>query len=679
MATRIGVDVGGTFTDVIFYDDESGEVRVAKEPTTPAAPEDGVMSAIHEGVPEELVRASRYFLHGMTAGLNALLTRTGAVVGLLATRGFRDVLEIRRGDRDDPYSLFWKQSPPLVTRRLRLPVTERIRADGAVHLPLDEEDISRAHEIFRTEGVTSIAIAFLHSYANGVHELAAEAALRRLGFEGEISLSHQVSGEYREYERTSTTVIDAFVRPGTTSYLSALEKRLSTAGFAGSLLVTRSGGGAMTFAEARTRPFETILSGPVAGAEGAAELARGLGLGDVISADVGGTSFDACLIIDGKPQLLYQGKVVGLPVQTSWVDVRSIGAGGGSIAYVDAGGLLRVGPRSAGAVPGPAGYARGGTEPTVTDAAFVLGMMAGRKLAGGIAFDNDLARAAFAPLAADLDFEIEDVARGVLTIVNANMANTIREITIEQGHDPRRATLVPFGGAGALFGTLLSRELEVAQIVVPLYAGNFSAWGLLGADLRRTAALTSVMHLGPEAVEEANAILVGLFAELDARIPGGIDPDSSREVALDMRYVGQEHTLTIEAQADSGRITQDPESIRETFTRDYLRTFGLTMEEDVQIVSVRATTRTSLPRRGQSGSWTTSGNESVPLLFSAYSFTREAWTDFTVLERSTIPVDTVVDGPAIILEDTGTTYLDAEFSARVHPSGSLFISDMGGS
>ena len=329
-------------------------------------------------------------------------------------------------------------------------------------------------------------------------------------------------------------------------------------------------------------------------------------------------------------------------------------------------------------MPGPAGYGRGGTEPTVTDAAFVLGMMAGRKLAGGIAFDNRLARAALVPLAEALAFEIEDVARGVITIVNANMANTIREITIEQGHDPRRATLVPFGGAGALFGTLLSRELEIGQIVVPLYAGNFSAWGLLGADLRRTAALTRVMHLGPEAVEAANAILDGLFADLDARVPGGVGPDSSREVALDMRYVGQEHTLTIAAQVDSGRIIQGPESIRETFTRDYLRTFGLTMEEDVQLVSVRATTRTSLPRRGQSGSWLSDDGEMAPHSFSAYSFTRNAWADFTVLDRSSLSVGTVVDGPAIIVEDTATTYLDAEFSARVHPSGSLFISDMGG-
>ena len=679
MATRIGVDVGGTFTDVIFYDDETGEVRVAKEPTTPAAPEQGVMSAVHAGVPDELIRASSYFLHGMTAGLNALLTRTGATVGLLATRGFRDVLEVRRGDRGDPYSLFWKPPPALVPRRLRLPVTERIRADGVVHRPLIEDDIAEALEIFREEGVTSIAISYLHSYANPTHELATEEALRELGFDGEISLSHQVSGEYREFERTSTTVIDAFVRPGTSTYLGALDEQLAGAGFGGTLLVTRSGGGAMTFEEARARPFETILSGPVAGAEGAAELARSLELGDVISADVGGTSFDACLIIGGHPQMLYQGKVIGLPIQMPWVDVRSIGAGGGSIAYVDQGGLLRVGPQSAGAVPGPAGYGRGGTRPTVTDAAFVLGMMAGRTLAGDIEYDTELSVNAFSPLAESLGLGVEQVAQGTLTIANANMANTIREITIDQGHDPRQAKLIPFGGAGALFATLLARELELTEIVVPPYGGNFSAWGLLGADLRRTAALTRVLPLEQESIDEANQMLAGLFEELEARVGSDDAPGSRREVNLDMRYLGQEHTLTIEAEADEGGITQGPESIRETFTRDYLRTFGLTMEEEAQIVSVRATTRAGLPRRRDIGAWQTDASDAAPGSVSAYSFTRQEWLDFAVLERFSLAPETVIDEPAIILEDTSTTYLDAEFTARVDPSGCIFISDTGGS
>ena len=264
--------------------------------------------------------------------------------------------------------------------------------------------------------------------------------LREAGFDGEISLSHRVSGEYREYERTSTTVIDAYVRPRMVRYLQALDGQLREVGFAGTAIVTRSGGGAMTFAEAEARPFETILSGPVAGAEGAAELARNLELGDVITADVGGTSFDTCLITDGRPQVMYEGSVVGLPVQTPWVDVRSIGAGGGSIAYVDVGGLLRVGPGSAGADPGPACYGRGGTQPTVTDAALVLGMLGEGVLASGLGLGREAARTAMAPLGEQLGFEVESVARGIMTIAAANMANAIREITVEQGRRPARAT-----------------------------------------------------------------------------------------------------------------------------------------------------------------------------------------------------------------------------------------------
>jgi N-methylhydantoinase A len=673
---RIGVDVGGTFTDLIFYDDDTGEIRVGKEPTTPSAPEDGVLTAVSSAVPQARVGAAEYFLHGTTVGLNSLLTRTGAVVGLLATRGFRDILEIRRGDRDDPYDLFWKHPPPLVPRRLRIPVTGRMLFDGTEHTPIDIEDVRAAVPLFEAEGVTSVAIAFLHSYANPAHELAAAQALRDAGFDGELSLSHQVSGEYREYERTTTTVIDAYVRPRMAVYLRALEERLKGADFNGSLLVTRSGGGAMTFPEAEDRPFETILSGPVAGAEGAAELARNLGLGDLITADVGGTSFDTCLITDGRPQVMYEGSIVGLPVQTPWVDVRSIGAGGGSLAWVDVGGLLRVGPGSAGADPGPACYARGGTEPTVTDAAFMLGMLGEGVLASGIALDRDAARAAMEPLAAQLGFEVDDVARGILTIAAANMANAIREITVEQGQDPRRAMLAPFGGAGPLFGTLLARELEIKQIVVPPYAGNFSAWGLLGADLTQSMARTRIMKLADGVVDDANDVVTGLFESVATRAASSNgQTGTTREVAADMRYVGQEHTITIPLRSEDGRITASLEEIRDAFTQEYAKTFGHEMDEQVEIVSLRATLRTPLPRRAAEHMGATPPDGRGAASIEAYSFTKGEWTPFRILRRAA--VDEPVAGPAILLEETATTYLDAEFEARPHESGSLFITDTG--
>jgi N-methylhydantoinase A len=663
MATRIGVDVGGTFTDLIFYDDESGEVVVAKEPTTPAAPEDGVVAAVGSAVPDERVRRAEYFLHGTTVGLNSLLERRGAVVGLLATRGFRDALEIRRGDRDDPYDLFPAPVRPLVPRRLRLPVDERIRADGGVHSSLDEDDVRRALAVFGEEGVGSVAVSFINAYANPEHELAAERVLRSAGFDGDISLSHRVSGEYREYERTSTTVIDAFVRPRMSAYLTRLEERLRDAGFNGTLLVTRSGGGAMTFAEAEARPFETILSGPVAGAEGAAELARALDLGDVVSADVGGTSFDTCLITDGRPQVMYEGRVDGMPVQAPWIDVRSIGAGGGSIAYVDVGGLLRVGPRSAGAEPGPAAYGRGGTEPTVTDAALVLGMLGEGVLAAGIRLDRSLAQAALAPLGERLGLSVGDVARGILTIANASMADTIREISAEQGHDPREATLMAFGGAGPVFATLLARELGIGRIVIPPYAGNFSAWGLLGSDLTQEAARTQILPLDAAGLAAARATVDGLFSRLEPRA------GSAREVRLDVRYVGQEHTLTIAADLGSGVA-----EIRRVFTQEYERTFGHVMDEAAEIVALRASSRTPLPRRTEAHP-AAHGDGRAPRMVDAHSFRRGERLPFALVERSSLGVGENVVGPAIVVEETATTYLDAGYGARVDPSGCLVIDD----
>jgi N-methylhydantoinase A len=674
MTTRLGVDVGGTFTDLIFYDEDTGTTRVAKAPTTPGAPERGILNAVAAGLEDGRLSAAKYFLHGTTVGLNALLERRGAIVGLLTTEGFRDVLEIRRGDRVEMYNLFWKQPEPLVPRRLRVPIKERLLASGSVHTPIDLDGVRAAADLFKEEGVTAVAIAFLHAYANGEHELAAAEALRAAGFEGEISLSHHVSGEYREYERTTTTVIDAFVRGRMANYLERLESALTEQGFDGASLVTRSGGGAMTFSEAADRPFETIMSGPVAGAEGASELAQAFGYEHVITADVGGTSFDTCLISNGRPTTLYEGEVVGLPVQTPWVDVRSIGAGGGSIAFVDEGGLLRVGPRSAGAEPGPACYGRGGTEPTVTDAAFLLGMLAEGHLAGGVNLDRQAAESAIAPLAEALGMEAEEVARGILTIANANMAGAIREITVEQGQDPRKAALMPFGGAGPLFLSLLANELSIGEIVLPPYAGNFSAWGLLGADLTQTIARTRVTALTEDGVAAANGVLTQLFEDVSRR---AAHEGSVRETRLDMRYVGQEHTLTVDVKGDDGQIGQTPEELREQFRADYERTFGLRMDDPVEIVSLRATVRTPLPRRGEApvaASTNGAGKAATPVGTNrTFSFADGDWTEFDVLIREDLPVGASIEGPAILIEQTATSYIDRGFAGRVHESGTIIL------
>lgn len=669
MANRFGIDIGGTFTDFVHYDDESGEVTVAKVPTTPAAPEKGCLHAVQVALKPEQIANTKWFLHGTTVGLNALLERRGAVVGLLATEGFRDVLEIRRGDRVEMYNLFWSPPPPLVPRHLRLPVRERIRADGQIHIPMTLADVRHAAEVFRRERVSSVAISFLNAYVNPDHELAAEKELRAAGFSGEITLSHRVSGEYREYERTTTAVIDAFVKERMSTYLRRLQGELRERGFSGAPLIMRSGSGAMTFDEACNRSFETIMSGPVAGAEGAGELSRRCGLGDLVTADVGGTSFDTCLIVNGRPQLMYEGEVIGLPVQTPWVDVRSIGSGGGSIAYIDAGGLLRVGPRSAGAEPGPACYARGGVEPTMTDAACVLGMLGAGELASGLTLDRELAAIALQTVAGKLGFTVHEAAKGIVTLSAAAMANAIREITIEQGIDPRGLKLLAFGGAGPLMGCLLADELEIPAICVPPHAGNFSAWGLLAADLIRTKSCTRIMRLDGEAISQVNVLLGSMFSELGGIPDGGVE----HEATLDLRLQGQDHTLNIDVSLEHGKLTLSASDLARRFADSYERTFGLRTDEPMEIVSIRATARTPLPRRQGTRFGEGPGNAASRQALQAYSFRRQTMTEFAVWRRESLPVGRSVSGPAIVTEATTTTYVDAGWMIHVDTSGCMIL------
>ncbi|MBX6384555.1 MAG: hydantoinase/oxoprolinase family protein [Microbispora sp.] len=660
MTTVIGVDVGGTFTDLVLHDAATGEIRVAKRPTTPSAPERGVLAAVDAAVPADLLARCRHFVHGTTVGLNALLERRGATVGLITTAGFRDVLEIRRGDRDDPYDLFWTPPPPLVPRRLRLEVTERVAADGSVVRDLEPEDVRRAARVFAAEGVDAVAIVLLNSYANPEHEKRVADLLTAAGFAGSVSLSHEVSGEYREYERTCTTVVDAFVRHRMGPYLHNLDRELRARGFAGDLLVTRSGGGALTLAEAAARPFETILSGPVAGAAATARLAASLGLGTAIAADVGGTSFDTALIEDGRLPLLYQGEVVGLPLQSPWVDVRSVGAGGGSVAYADAGGLLRVGPRSAGADPGPACYQRGGTEPTVTDAALHLGMIPRGRISGGIELSAEEAARALAPLAGPTGIDgVDAVAVGVVRIAAAHMAQAVRGVTVERGVDPRGAAVVAFGGAGPVFGCLLADELDVDTVVVPPNAGNFSAVGLVQTDIVRSAARTMVRPLDDAALPAVERVARELFERL-------AQAGAEREVDLDLRHRGQEHTLTIPVRLGE----DDVAAVSARFSEAYHRAFGHTLPDPLEIVTVRATSRVVLdddrplvpaPPSGEGARGTT----------RLWSFRRGAWTEAPVVRREDL--DGVAEGPLLVVEPTATTYVDAGFAVETHGSGCLMI------
>ena len=669
MATRIGVDIGGTFTDLVYFDEETGRAVEGKVPTVPSAPEEGVARAVTEHVPADIIASAAYFLHGTTVGLNALLERRGAKVGLITTTGFRDVLEIRRGDRAEMYNLFWKQTVPLVPRRLRLEAGGRMLGSGEEMTPLDRASVLAAYEILKAEKVDSIAVCLLNAYANSKHELEVERILRDAGFEGGISLSHKISGEYREYERTSTTVIDAFVRGRMSNYLRRLEGKLRELGFKGECLITRSGSGSMTFAEAEDRPFETIMSGPVGGAQGAGELAKMLDIDTLITADVGGTSFDTALILKGEPQVLFEGVIDNMPVQTPWVDVRSIGSGGGSIAHVDIGNLMRVGPQSAGAVPGPACYGKGGTVPTMTDADAHLGMLGPGNLASGINLDFDQAKAALAPVADAIGQDVEATAAGVLRIASASMANAMREISVEQGLDPRKMTLLPFGGAGPLMATLLADELRMNRIVVPPMAGNFSAWVLLGADMVQSAARTRIMDFVGASVPAINEVLAGLFKTISERSDRS-EEGAVKSARLDLRYKGQEHWLSVEVPYEGGSLAEDVGSIAERFRAEYRRAFGNTMNDAIEIVSVRATVRVPLPRREARFEHKPVANAESRSI-DAYSFEKGARMPFKVVPRNSI--DGGLKGPAIITEGTTTTYLDAEWTASIGNSGEMIM------
>lgn len=669
MATRIGVDIGGTFTDLVYFDERTGKTAEGKVPTVPSAPEEGVVHAITSHVPQDIIEEAEFFLHGTTVGLNALLERRGAKVGLITTTGFRDVLEIRRGDRAEMYNLFWKQTEPLVPRRLRLEVDGRMLGNGTEYRPLDEETVRIAARKLISESVDAVAVSLINAYANPDHELVVERVLRDEGFEGGISLSHKISGEYREYERTSTTCIDAFVRGRMSNYLRRLDGRLRELGFKGTSLITRSGSGSMTFAEAEDRPFETIMSGPVGGAQGASELARMLGIKALVTADVGGTSFDTALVIDGKPQVLFEGMIDNMPIQSPWVDVRSIGSGGGSIAHIDPGGLMRVGPRSAGAVPGPACYGKGGTEPAMTDAAAWLGMLGPGDLAAGIRLDIEKARSALESVGTHIGQDVEATAAGVMRISSAAMANAMREISLDQGLDPRTITLVPFGGAGPLMGTLLADELEMNHVVIPPLAGNFSAWGLLGADMVQSAARTRVIDFVPGALDVVNGVLGELFATLTERSTAHAN-DAVQSARLDLRYKGQEHTLSIEVAVKDGAVTEDEKIILDRFVAEYARTFGGTMNQDVELVSVRASTTGLLPRRDLSYAPKHSGDNDDRTM-DVYSFETKARVPFRIIPRSTISGR--VKGPAIITEETTTTYVDVQWTISNGKAGEIIL------
>ena len=657
---RVAVDVGGTFTDAAILDETSRSVRFDKVPTTPADAAIGVLDALRKAnvAPRDIARV---FVNGNTLALNALLTRTGASVAIVTTAGFRDVYELGRTDRTVMYDITYRKPPSLVPRRLAFEVRERLDFLGQIVTPLDEADAERVSDQVAAAGVRAVAICFLHAYANPAHERRMGEILRQRCPDVEVSLSHELVREYREYERTSTTVIDAYVKPVVRGYLEHLRGELEGGGFSGRSLISRSGGGAMTFETAARRPAHLVLSGPAGGVVGAAAFSVALHEPNMVTLDMGGTSLDVSLVVGGLPTTVNDATFEGLPISLPALNIRTIGAGGGSIAWLDDAGHMQVGPRSAAAVPGPASYGRGGLEPTVTDAALYIGYLGERTALGGeLHLRRDLAEGAIGRLASRMGLDALAVANGIWAILGVRVTGAVREMTIEQGHDPADFALLSFGGGGGLIASDVARQLGIPRVVIPPGPGAFCAFGMLFTDVIHDFAQTYVVELQRANPSEMTTWFETLETDSrEALAADGFEPDEwSLSRSASLRYAGQEHTVDVAVPA--GRLDDTALArIGETFGVLHQDHYGHRMEDPVELVTARVRAvgrvpRPNLPLAGEGDSETARrGARQVSV------GGRRGTVEYAVYGREQLGRGNVIHGPAIIEEYTATTVLHA--------------------
>ena len=607
MAIRAATDVGGTYTDLVYYTvDEGtgrcGAVHTAKVDTTPPQFERGVMAALAKGGVAGAELA--FFAHGATVVINAITERKGARVGLIATRGFRDVLEIARGNRPDLFNFSFTKPRPFVERHLRRELSERCNYKGEIEQPVDLEGLPPLLEHFREEGVEAIAVCFLHSYRNPANERAVTAAVRAAWPEVSVVASHELSREWREYERASTTVLSAYVHPVTRRYIDSLAQELAMAGLRYPPYMMLSNGGIATVATAKANPVAMVESGPASGIYAGAHLGKLIGEPNLILLDIGGTTAKCALVEGGTIKISTDYHVErsrqspGYPIQTAVTEIVEIGNGGGSIAWVDAGGKLHVGPQSAGAVPGPVAYGRGGTQPTTTDANLMLGRIDPRSFAGGeLTPDVEAVQRAFAALGERLGVSGTDAARGVVRIANANMTNALRLISTNKGYDPREFALMAFGGGGPMHAVALARELKVPRVIVPVNSAVFSAWGMLLTDLRRDLLQTHLVRLGTQSASVLAAQFAAMEAEAMADLArDGIAADSGVlfEHLLDMRYQGQEHTVKVPVTACAGVLDVDEVATR--FHGAYEKRYTYRLPNAIEVVNFHLVARVAVAK-----------------------------------------------------------------------------------
>ena len=645
---RVGIDVGGTFTDLVALTGEG--IVTAKVPSTPEDQSQGVMSALAAAA----VEAVEVLAHGTTVATNALLERKGARTALVTTEGFRDIIEIGRQDRPSLYDLTASRPPPLVTRDLRFTVRERMGPEGEIE-PLDEAALDDVGGRLAESGVEAVAVCFLFAFLHPAHERRAAELLRARLPGVPVLASHEVVAEFREFERFSTTVAAAYLTPRLSSYLDKLRARCDEAGLPAPL-VMQSSGGIIDIEEAGANAAGCVLSGPAGGVVGAAHIAALSGFADAVSFDMGGTSTDVAPIIDGSVATSTESVVAGVPLKLPMVDVHTVSAGGGSIAWADEGGGLRVGPGSAGADPGPAAYGRGGDAPTVTDADLNLGYLAdGATLGGELNLDGERATQALATLGRALKLDVTETALGVVQVAEAEMARALRVVTVERGIDPRDFALVAFGGAGPMHACALAEELSMPAVLVPSASGVLSALGLALSDIRRDR----VMAIHRPLDQEAGPALEGAFAELEQRASA---ESSSRERFADLRYAAQSHELTVEA--------HDLSDLRARFDEQHERRYGYALpDERVDVVSLRSVETISVEAPDLPAAPARDGGRPPRRRVNLDGY----WIEVPVWQRRDMGTGSAVEGPAVVELAEATCVVRPEWKGLVDDSGTLVL------
>lgn len=682
---RIAVDIGGTFTDVALFDEQQGTVTPGKALSTPSNLVDGIMSAMGRTTdsPSDL----DLIIHGSTVVINSIIQRQGAKTALITTKGFRDVYEIGRINRPESFNLFFRKHRPLIPRDMIFEVQERVLADGTEEQVLDEADALQTAQRIRDLGFEAVAILFLHSYREPGHEIRMREIMQDVAPGIFVTASHELSREYREYERTSTTAANAYVGPMVSRYLGNLENRLSSEGFKGSLMIMQSSGGLCDVATARRQCVQMMESGPAGGVVGSMAMCDALSLNDAISFDMGGTTAKACVIRRGSPDLspdyFVGGYNEGLAIRIPVLDIKEVGTGGGSIAYIDEGGALHVGPQSAGAEPGPACYGRGGDQATVTDADVVLGRISPERFLGGeMSLDGRAAKNAVdLQVAGPLGLTVERAASGMIAIAVASMANAVRAVTTERGLDPRDFTLVAYGGGGPPHAVAVARELSVGRVIIPVSPAHFSAFGMLLADVRRDYVQTHFQLWADMSMDELEVMYRELEQEGVRELEAiGIPANQTVfERAADMRYVGQEHAVAVSTPANVGS-EEARQSIKAAFDQAHeLRFSHSAPEEPAQLVSLRVSvighmSKPTLPRvpQGTATPPTEARRASRPAIVDE----SERATDCPVFDRMLLLAGNIIDGPAIIEEPASSTFMGSGDRATVNEYGHLVI-DLG--